>query len=1238
MEFRILGPLEAVDEGRPVELPRRLSRSLLAYLLLHANEPVSSDRLIEALWSGRAPKTAPASLQNYISRLRKALGPETIQLEPAGYVLRVDPERFDLARFDRLVEEAQGAPAKPRAELLRAALSLWRGDPLEDLAFEEFAQEEIAHLGERRLAAVEARIDADLELGSDAELVDELESLIAEHPLRERLRGQLMLALYRAGRQGDALAAYQKARRALDVELGLEPSEELRALERKILEQDPALAGSGVVRRPATESRRVVTVLFCDVVDSTRLATKLDPEAYRRVMSAYFDAARGAIEAHGGTVEKYIGDAVMALFGVPELHEDDALRAVRAAVDTRAAVAKANADSSRDWDVELAVRIAVNTGEVMASASADEALVTGAPINIAAHLEKRAGANEIVLGEETRRLLADATRAEHVDLGDDLHAWRLLAVVAETPGVAQPLEAPLVGRKKELRRLRNAFHRARKEQRCVVATIVGEAGIGKTRLGRALVTSVRDDARVLVGRCVAYGAGATFLPVAEIVKRAAPEASVEGIAALLSGEEDGAQVAQRVAELVGIAEGPAAPGESFWAVRRLLEALAREQTLVVAFDDIHWAEPTLLDLIEYLGEWAEGPIMVLCLARPDVLETRPGWGGPTSTGFLVEVEPLPAEDVGSLLEQLAGGPVAPDVQAKITERAGGNALFAQQLLALAAEAPDVSLDEAPPTVEALIASRLDRLDPGERDVLQRASVIGRHFTRAHVKDLGPLNDTDLVSLERRALVHSIEDRFAFHHVLVRDVAYRGIPKAERAELHERAADSLAQRDAPDELVGFHLEQSYTYRAELGRIDDRGRRIARAAGERLDRAGIRAWKRADAPAAVNLMGRATHLLPKDEPRRRELLCELGVAARVAGHQDETERFLDEAARSSVDAGDRRLELRARIELEHTRMFEDATAADRVLELAASAIPALEAAGDDRGLGRAWLAIALVRVDFKLQNAEGEEAAEKAAALYRRAGWSPSSSLGILTGALFFGPRPVPGAIAQCEQLLIQNAGDRASEANVHLALGGLKAMGGDCDAGVVHVDTARSIYDELGLVTAVEGTANRRGFVEVLAGRLDEAEQHLRACCEASIRRNESSFVASRSAELADVLYSLTRFDEAQMWARIARDRAGQGDLHAQVSWRSIEAKLAARRGELDLAEALVNAAVATIEKSDAVSQHAKVLLDLAEVLRLAGNEAGARTAIKRAKKLYRAKGNVAALEAAKKLLTTDALV
>ena len=1238
MEFRILGPLAVVEDGRPVELPRRLSRALLAYLLLHANEPVSSDRLIEELWAGQAPQTATASLQNYVSRLRKALGPGAIQLEPAGYVLRADPEQFDLARFDRLVDEAEGAPAKQRAELLRAALSLWRGDPLEDLAFEEFAQEEIGLLSERRVAAVEARIDADLELGRGAEVVDELESLITEHPLRERLRGQLMLALYRAGRQGDALAAYHDARRALDVELGLEPGEELRALERMILEQDPALSGARAVRPEPTESRRVVTVLFCDVVDSTRLAMRLDPEAYRQVMSVYFNAVNTAIEAHGGTVEKFIGDAVMALFGIPELHEDDALRAVRAAVDTQSAIARLNEETSRDWDVELAVRIAVNTGEVMASAAAGGAMATGAVINIAAHMEKRAGANEIVLGEETHRLVHDAVRAARIELGDDLHVWRLDELIAEAPAVARPLEAPLVGRKKELRRLRNAFQRARKEQHCVVATVVGEAGIGKTRLGRALVTVLGDEARLLVGRCVSYGAGATFLPVAEIVKRAARAASVDGVASLLAGEEDGEQVAQRVAALVGLAEGPAAPGEAFWAVRRLFESLAREKPLLVAFEDIHWAEPTLLDLIEYLGEWADGPIMVLCLARPDLLEARPGWGGPTSTGFLVEVEPLQPDDVGSLLEQLAGGPLAPDVQEKITERAGGNALFAQQLLALASEAPDIALDEAPPTVEALIASRLDRLDPGERDVLQRASVIGRHFTREDVKDLGQFDEADFASLERRALVHSIEDRFAFHHVLVRDVAYRGIAKAERAELHERAADSLDRRDGADELVGFHLEQAYRYRTELARVDDRARRIARAAGDRLGRAGIRAWKRADAPAAVNLLERASVLLPDADPSRRELLCELGLAARMAGQHDAFEQILDSAASASAEAGDRRLEIRARMELEHARMYEDATAADRALELASSAISTLEAAGDERSLGRAWLTIATVEVNFKLQNARGEEAAEKAVSYYRRGGWSPSTSLGVLATALHWGPCAVDESISRCKLLLEEHAGDRASEANVHSWLGGLEGMRGRFDVGLAHVDAASAMYDELGLIGSVEGADRQRAYIDILAGRLEEAEQRLRRSCEASIRRNEASFASSSAAELADVLYRVGRYDEAQTWAQVARERAGDGDLHAQVFWRSIEARLAARRDDVTLAETLASAAVAMMESTDAVSQHAKVLLDLSEVLRLAGREAESLEAAQRAVKLYEAKGNVAAAKDGRAFLKTAAVV
>jgi tetratricopeptide (TPR) repeat protein len=321
-----------------------------------------------------------------------------------------------------------------------------------------------------------------------------------------------------------------------------------------------------------------------------------------------------------------------------------------------------------------------------------------------------------------------------------------------------------------------------------------------------------------------------------------------------------------------------------------------------------------------------------------------------------------------------------------------------------------------------------------------------------------------------------------------------------------------------------------------------------------------------------------------------------------------------------------------------MFDDATAADRAFDLASSAIPTLEAAGDERSLGRAWLAIATVLVNFKLENAQGEEAAEKAVSHYQRGGWSPSTALSVVASALHLGPRPVEDAIARCEQLLSEHAGDRASEAGVQYWLGGLEAMRGRYDVGTAHVDTACAMYEDLGLLDMAEGAGRVRASIHILAGRLEEAEHHLRETCEASIRRNNASFVSSEAAELADVLYRLGRYDEAQRWAQTAREHAGEGDLHAQVFWRAIEARLAARRGEFELGESLAKTAVGIMEQTDAVSQHAKVLLDLAEVLRLADNEAGARAVVKEAEELYRAKGNVAALKAAGDLLTTDALV
>jgi DNA-binding SARP family transcriptional activator len=1220
MEFRILGPLEVVEDGRPIPLDRRLSRALLAYLLLHANEPVSSDRLVDELWGEGAPKTAVASLQNYVSRLRKSIGRERLRLSSAGYTLRVDPEQLDVARFDRLVAEAQTAPAKERAELLSAAIALWRGEPLEDLAFEEFAQAEIAQLSERLLNALEARIDAQLELGGGPELVEEVEGLVTDHPLRERLRGQLMLALYRAGRQKDALDVYQSARHMLQEELGLEPSEELRVLERRILEQDPALL-TGAPSAVPIESRRTVTVLFCDVVDSTRLAMTLDAEAYRQLMSSYYEAVRRAVEQHGGAVEKFIGDAVLALFGVTELHEDDALRAIRAAIAARDAV-------------DIPVRIAVNTGEVFTSVEAEGPRVTGAAVNIAAHMEKRAAASEIVVGAETFALVRDAVHAEEVDLGDGLNAWRLDELVDSPP--TPQFDAPLVGRKAELRKLRAAFQRARKDGSCVVATVVGEPGIGKSRLGRELVASLKDDARVLIGRCVSYGAGATFLPVAEIVRQAIPDVSVEAIASVLAGEDDAQEVAQRVASVIGAAEAPAAPGEAFWAVRRLLEVLAREKPLVVVFDDLHWAGPTLLDLVEYLGEWADAPIFVLCLAR----EVRPGWGGPTSTGFVVELEPLGADEVGTLVEELGDGSVASDVAERIVERAGGNPLFAEQLLALAAEAPDVSLDQAPPTVEALIASRLDRLAPRELDVLRRASVIGRRFTRTEIEELAPASDAELRSLERRGHLRPTEEGFRFHHVLVRDVAYRGIPKAERAELHEQVAKNLDRSDSADEIVGYHLERAYTYRIEVAHADEHAKDLAAAAGDRLGRAGIRAWKRADVPAAVNLLGRAASLLSEDGSIRRELLCEMAVALRMQGDRKAAEKTLTEVVETSASAGDRRIELRSRLELAAMRSFGDESAVTELIDLAEEAIPVFESLVDDRSLGRAWLLAGNMKGNFRGDNVGMEVAARTAAAHYRKAGWSPSTCLSAVGAALYYGPQPVPEAIERCGELLSEHAGgDRASEANILLWLGGLQGMRGEFSEGLELVRHAREMYIDLGqILAAVEACGSVSGAIYAWMERFGDAEAALRASCEICLERGESALLASRAAELGDVIYAQAQFEEAEVWAQLSRERAGGEDLDAQSSWRALKAKLQAQKGAFADAESLVRDAVQIVTRMDCLNERAKILLDLGEVLRLAGRMDEALEPVRDALRLYELKGNVPAAQQVRQKLRSEAPV
>jgi DNA-binding SARP family transcriptional activator len=1239
LEFRILGPLEVSDGGRPIVVGRPRDRALLAALLLRAGEVVSIDRLVDALWGEQPPRTARAALHNSVSALRKLLGPDVVVRRPPGYLLDVSPEQIDLRRFERLVEEASGAASADCARL-REALALWRGPPLDDVSFEAFAQAEIARLEELRAGAREELVEAELALGRHAAVVPELEALVAEHPFRERPRAQLMIALYRSGRQAEALEAYQSVRRFLDEELGLEPGPVLQKLQQAVLRQDPELdapAQEPVAQPPGEERRKIVTVLFADVVDSTALAAELDPEAYRGVLQRYFRAARGTLARHGGRVEKFIGDAVFAVFGMPRSHEDDALRAVRAAAELRAEMAGLNADVKRSYGLEVRLRIGVNTGEAVVGGDAGQWFVTGYAVNVAAKLQHTAPPDDILLGASTYGLVRDAVRAEPlapIALGEKaapIPAFRLAELMPDAEPIPRRLQAPLVGRGDELAGLRTAFDEAREAGACRVVTVVGDAGIGKTRLAKELVRMLGEEANVLVGRCVSYGAGATYLPIAEIVRALAPDGSEAAIAALLQDEPDAAVVAQRVRELTGMAEGaPAQAQEGFWAVRRLLEVVARRRPILLVLEDVHWAEPTLLDLVDYLGaQDVRAPILVLCLARPDLRDARPDW--PVE----LALSPLSEREAAELVAHLpAASDVAAATRAGVVLLAGGNALFAEQLLAHVAEVGEEKLADVPPSLDALLSARLDRLPERARLALECAAVVGREFWRGVVKDLSEGDAAPLDELAAKGLVTATrsllpgEEAFSFHHVLIRDVAYAGITKRRRSEIHERAAEWLDEHGAGgDEIVGYHREQAYRYRAELGPVDGHARWLAAEAA-----AGVRAWWVGDAPAATNLLGRATELLPENHASRPETLGELGSALWAVGDTERADATLGEAIQAAGRARNRGLELRGRIDLAYLRLFIDPEGrAEELLDLAAEAIPVLEALGDDRSLGRTWSVLAFVHGGVHGRYAASAEASERALVHYRRMGWLPATCVRELATALYYGPAPVPAAIRRCRAFVA--GADPSSEAMLWTFLAGLEAMRARFEVARTLAQESRTAHEQLGWSVAMRVIwAPVAADVEVLSGDYEAAAGLLRKTCEELERMDQRAPLATRAAHLAAALYAIGQFEDAGRWSDVAENNAATDDSSAQLAWRAVRGKLLAREGEVHEGEALVRDAVRLAEATDALNDRAGVLLDLADVLRRRGRDVEALSHVERARALYEQKGNRAALRKTQALL------
>jgi DNA-binding SARP family transcriptional activator len=1225
MDFRILGPLEVRDRGRPIELPRRKQRAVLAILLLRRRETVSIDVLVDAVWGEDPPRTARAALHNYVGQLRRALGPGLVLSRAGGYLLDVASEQIDVGRFERLTAESRAASGEERVEKLREALTLWRGPPLADLAFEPFAATEASRLEELRTAALEELIDAKLSLGASAELVAELEALITENPFRERLRGQLMLALYRAGRQAEALDAYQEARRTLTEELAIEPSAPLRELEQAILRQDPSVAApvrvESEVTVPQEERRKTVTVLFAGVA----YPLALDPELLHETSLAVLKRMRGVLERYGAMIEQRSGDEVMAVFGVPRSHEDDALRAARAAAELRTAIAGVVDVLERDRKEGIDLRVAIETGEVLAGADeAGHGFIAGPAIALARRLQQRAPPGAILAGPATLRLLGDAIVTEPVGRGVR-DVSRILEVVEGVPTLPRHLEAPLVGRRAELAALHEIFARVVDERGCHLALILGEAGIGKTRLASELTTELDGDATVLVGRCVSYGKGATYLPLAEIIRQVQTRSELRE---LLGGDEHAELIRARLAELTGEEEGPSSGGETFWAVRRLLEALASERPVVLLFEDLHWAEPTLLDLIDYLVDRiSDVPILLLGLARPDLLDERSEWIETEMT----RLAPLSSKEGELVIENL--GHVPAELRAQIVHTAGGNPLFLEQLLAHAVE--DREPETLPPSLEGLLASRLDRLEPEELSVVQRAAVAGREFSRKAVVHL--LLDKEaasvgahLLALVRKGLIRESrpdptnEDKFRFQHVLIRDAAYATLPKARRAEIHERFGRLLeADRNGSDELIGFHFERAFRYMAELGPVEVEARRLAADAGGRLGTAGLRAAKSGDAHAASNLLTRASSLLDTPEIARRDLLTELGLVVWRGGDLQLVEDTFRQALKAAVSEHDQRAQLRARLELAYLRLFRAPEGGvDELLSLAAEAMPVLEELRDDRTLGRIWYVLAHVHGGFRCRYRESADAAERARHYFRLSNWPVAPCLQELAAGFYCGPTSVDEGILRCRALL--DEADRGGEANILIFLAGLEAMAERFDSARELAGRARKIYEELDWADKISANyAAVAADIELLAGDYPEAERLLSASCDKLEAWGEQARLATQAAQLGEALYWQGRFEEALRWSRVAERCAATDDASAQFSWRSLRAKALARRGAFGEAQALARKAVEIGAATDALSQHAQVLLAFGEVLSLEGHGQEATEVIEDAIRLLVRKGNIA---------------
>jgi class 3 adenylate cyclase/tetratricopeptide (TPR) repeat protein len=953
--------------------------------------------------------------------------------------------------------------------------------------------------------------------------------------------------------------------------------------------------------------RKLATVLFVDLVDSTSLVAGRDPEVARRRVTQFFDRVSHCVTTHGGIVEKFAGDAVLAAFGIPQAHEDDAERAVRAGLAMLESVA----------ELGLEARVGVEAGEVAVD-EADSTFATGEAVTIAARLQQVADPGHVLLGPQAYRLTQGRLEADDVgpvDLkgfGDRIWAWRARAVF-DGPPTQAGVHAPLVGRGEELELLENTYERAIKNRRAHLFTVYGDPGVGKSRLAREFVESL-ESATVLVGRSLPYGEGVTYWPLAEMVKLAAGITDDDPLDVAVEKLRDSCE-SEEIADLLGLASGvleavksERSQQEIAWAARAWVERLAADQPLVLVFEDIHWAEDALLDLIEHLAEWVRNaPLLIVTLARTELLDVRPGWGGGRLRATAIELEPLDRADSEALVEALgADGAIDGEARDALLEKTEGNPLFVEETVRMLLECDGRPLAEfterIPDTLQALIAARIDRLPPDEKMVLQRASVIGRIFWGGAIAELAPeLDELDatLDTLLRREFIVpearstiSGETASRFKHVLIREVAYSGLSKSARVDLHARFARWLRERAGEEllEIRAYHLDQATMLISEL----DGGPspELAHEAAEALEAAGRRALARESNRSARKQLVRALELEPTLE-RRFQAARAAWRLADMPVVSEEMERVRAEAA----EVGDRHCEARALAALAEVALNRaaDVTEAERL------ANRALEVADPADGEPR-FDALHVLYTSSWWQGrlSEAEQYAREQVALAREADRQDLEARAAVDLAGAYSTRR---EYAEAEPLLARSlelaeaSGSIVARGYALAALGDFAIHTDEYAEAERQLEAARILFEEAGVASMLGRVLYRLAVVAWYQDDLERAERLSRESIRTLAPLEDRGTLCEAQRRLAEVLLGKGKLDEAERWAEAALATVGPHDISSRATTRVTLARIRKEQGRPDDAETLLREAIEIFEPTEYRGFQLTALRELAQLLR-----------------------------------------